>query len=134
MRLLLLLLLLPHQTWVGFGHVEKGCRRGKLRHLVEVERILGLEVNLHQRRWRHLPSFRGSVFRGGRVLALRRRVVLLTTVAVGVAIAGRANRGISLGRLRRSFAGAGVELLKMKQVSRLAHARYLIESPSAQIR
>lgn len=108
--LLLLLLLLPHQTWVGFGHVEKGAGRRKLGHLVEVERVFCLEVDLHQshrrrRWWCHFPSFR-SVIRV--ILALRRWRVVLTTVAAAAAITGGPNRRISLWWLRRSF--SGVEL------------------------
>lgn len=55
----LLLLLLSYHARIDFGHIEKGFRCGKLGHLAEVERVVGLEVNLLQ--WgRHLPSLRGS--------------------------------------------------------------------------
>lgn len=55
----LLLLLLSYHARIDFGHVEKGFRCGKLGHLAEVERVVGLEVNLLQWGW-HLPSLRGS--------------------------------------------------------------------------
>lgn len=61
--LMWLLLLRSHLTREGFGHIEKGYRCGEFGHLVEVERVFGLEVDLLQR-WRHLPSFRGSGYDG----------------------------------------------------------------------
>lgn len=56
---LLMLLLLSYHARIDFGHIEKGFRCGKLGHLAEVERVVGLEVNLLQWGW-HLPSLRGS--------------------------------------------------------------------------
>lgn len=57
MWLLLWLLLRSHLTRKGFGHIEKGYRCGEFGHLAEVERVVGLEVDLLQ--WgRHLPSLR----------------------------------------------------------------------------
>lgn len=45
---LLMLLLLSHHTREGFGHVEKWYWRRELGHLVEVERVLRLKVDLLQ--------------------------------------------------------------------------------------